>query len=194
MGARFTKGDSTKTTRTLTPLHRSTEPRTHSKGPVPHETPKPRNTMNGMPGHINAHEPDDMGHAKGGSGAGPHREGYIGKETGAHHAREGGKYAPGTEVKSYRKASTGKAGSYKKTDYIGGRHVHTANRGRVGEGAAHKDKTHAVAQGKIAGAGIGHTKAPFGTGKGQHAGRMESLRGKATTSFERKGSKRSVMY
>ena len=210
MDARFTKGDSVQTTRTIPPKVRvAKEPPTKAIGPK--GVPRHGNTMSGMPGHINAHEREDMGGAKGGKGAGPHREGFIGergrKNNEGHIYRDGA----GTQTKDYRKLSTGKAGTYKKADHIGKHDVHTANRGTMTEHVSGSSEATPQSKGHIHRAGIGSGKSQpkFGTGLGHkggrkagstervraagHDGRMERLRGHSKTSSEGRGKSR-LMY
>ena len=98
MAAKFTKGDSIKTTITSSQKH-----------------PPPNvggNTMHGMPGYINAGVSKESGSMKGGKGVGPKREGPIGRKGGSGVERLA-KAAPGMSVKSYKAESTGRAGTLK---------------------------------------------------------------------------------
>jgi hypothetical protein len=100
MAAKFTKGDSVHTTNTTT-----------------HKDP-PRNvggnTMQGMPGHIDAGQSTASGGMKGGKGFGPHKGGPIGQKGGSGAKSMGkAKDAPGTTTKDYKSASTGRAGTLK---------------------------------------------------------------------------------
>lgn len=107
MAAKFTSGDSIKTTRTLS-----------SKSPPPTVRATSHvldtgNTMSGMPGHIKAGMTASEGGARGGKGVGPKREGPIGKR-GSSGAKYMGKSAPGTMTRSYRSESTGHPGRIEK--------------------------------------------------------------------------------
>ncbi len=176
MAAKFTAGDSIHSTRTTDSQHHPKEPKTHSV-----DGPRRGNTMNGMPGYINADQSTDMGGAKGGKGFGPHREGSVGERggSGAKSMGRAGK-APGTVTKNYKSASTGKAGPLKSNTDDGGHHVHTANRSKAfpGKGAP------------VSKSGFGRERAAGIDMKG--GGKMEKLSGKARTSYE--GRRKSMMY
>ncbi len=181
MAAKFTKGDSIASTRTTRSQHHPDEPKTHSV-----DGPRRGNTMNGMPGYINAHQKEDLGGAKGGKGFGPHREGSIG-ERGSSGARSLAKasQAPGMSTKNYKSASTGRAGTIKGNANTGASKVHTRSRGMAGQ------KAPPTAVGKIGG---GHERAAgidLAHAK-QSRGKMESMTGRARTSSE--GRRKSLMY
>lgn len=184
MAAKFNAGESIRTTRaTKNFSHDPPEPKTHSV-----DGPRRGNTMNGMPGYINAHQKEDLGGAKGGKGFGPHREGSVG-ERGGSGAKSMGKdgKATGTMTRSYHASSTGKAGAIKGNATTGEQHVHTGNRSKGMPG----QKAPPTAVGKIGG---GHERAAgidLAHAK-QSRGKMESLSGRAKTSSE--GRRKSVMY
>lgn len=94
MAIAFTRGDSVKTTRTIT------------KAAVGHKG----NSMKGMPGHIKTGQDTSSGGLASSPGMGPKREGPIGKKgsTGAKHFSAS--QARGSADKSYRATSTGPAG------------------------------------------------------------------------------------
>src|SRR5271155_3273469 len=69
MAVKFTKGDSIKSTRFISSQH-PTPNTIHGHG---------HGKAGGMPGYINAHQPQSSAHIKGGNSISPHREGYIGK-------------------------------------------------------------------------------------------------------------------
>lgn len=75
MAAKFTKGDSIKTTHTLTPAKRvAAEPAARN-----HQGMRTDNTMTGMPKAISTGASGSRAGMASGSGAGPHREGPIGR-------------------------------------------------------------------------------------------------------------------
>ena len=183
MGAKFTSGDSIHSTRSTNSQHHPGEPKTRSV-----DGPRRGNTMNGMPGYINAEQSEDKGGAKGGKGLGPHREGSIGMRAGSG-AKSMAKAADakGTVTRNYRTSSTGKAGPLAGNANTGAKHVHTANRTHGMAGG----KAPPTARGRIGG---GHEKAAgidLAHAK-QSRGKMESLRGRAQTSHE--GRRKSNMY
>jgi hypothetical protein len=108
MAAKFTKGDSVKTT--VTTAQKNPPPNVQAKS----HSIKSGNTMSGMPGHIDAGASKDSGGMKGGKAFGPHRGGPIG-EKGGSGAKSMGKAdkAPGTTVKNYKSASTSAPGTLK---------------------------------------------------------------------------------
>ncbi len=191
MAAKFTQGTSlrtTKSTRNFT--HDPAEPKTRSV-----DGPRGGNTMNGMPGYINAHQTESMDNARGGKGIGPHREGSIGKRgsSGAKGMASASE-ATGTVTKSYKSSSTRSAGAIKGNDSTGAHHVHTKVRGSMpGQKAPPTSK--GILGGTVRAAGIdrgsNRRSAGFQAAIG-HAGRMEKLSGKARTSFE--GRRKSSMY
>lgn len=192
MPAKFTQGDSIRTTRaTHNFSHDPPEPKTHSV-----DGPRRGNTMNGMPGYINAHQTESMAHARGGKGFGPHREGSVGKR-GSSGAKGMGKEARagGTTIKSYHECSTAEAGTLKGNDSTGAHHVHTKSKSRMpGQKAPPTSK--GILGGTIRKAGIDNVRskgfqASIGH-NGGHRGRMERLSGSAKTHAE--GRRKSVMY
>lgn len=188
MAAKFTAGDSIKTTRFISAKNPPPNVRTSS------HTLKSGTTMAGMPGYINAHQTEDMGHAKGGKGFGPHREEYIGKR-GSSGAKGMGKGATGTTTKDYKSSSTDSAGSIHGNSNTGAHMVHTKNRTTSMPGQKAPPTSKGILGGTVRAAGIdrGSNKrsAGFKAATG-HAGRMESLSGKARTSYE--GRRKSSMY
>src|SRR5580693_268081 len=108
MAAKFTKGDSVKTT--ITSSQKNPPPNVSGKS----HSLRSGNTMSGMPGHIDAGMSKDTGGMKGGKAFGPHRGGPIGEKGGSGAKSMGkAKDAPGTTVKNYKSASTGSAGTIK---------------------------------------------------------------------------------
>lgn len=108
MAAKFTTGDSTKTTVTTAQKHppRNVEAKSRALDGG--------NTMSGMPGHINAHMSQSSGGMKGGKAFGPHKGGPIGEKGGSGAKSMGkAKNAPGTTISNYKSASTGRAGTLK---------------------------------------------------------------------------------
>lgn len=188
MAARFTHGDSEKTTRNLTA--KSPPPNVHTKSHVLNGG----NTMSGQPGFINAHQTENMGHAKGGQGFGPHREGSVGQH-GKSRAKSMGKGATGTTTSSYHSDSTGSAGTLKHGSKVGSHHIHTSNRSKVMPGQKPPPTSKGKLGGTIRAAGIdrGHNERSAGYQAAiGHAGRMEKLSGRAKTHAE--GRRKSVMY
>jgi|SRR5277367_3994581 len=178
MAARFNKGQSIATTNATREFH----------GPKGLKT---RNTMNGMPGYIDAHEPEDMGGAKGGKGFGPHREGPIGERKGSG-AKEmaKAKNAPGMATKNYKSISTDSPGSLHGNENTGTNHQHTANRTHRMPGQKAPPTSRGILGGTVQRAGLnafkgGGVKASLG-----ESGKMEKL--KARTSSE--GRRKSMMY
>src|ERR1700677_1944410 len=101
MVAKFTAGDSRRSTRTTANMRAQTDAKATS------HVLKSGNTMSGMPGYINAHEPQNMGGAKGGKGFGPHREGPIGERKGSGaRTMAKAKDAPGMSTTNYKASST----------------------------------------------------------------------------------------
>jgi hypothetical protein len=192
MSAKFTKGDSIRSTRTITPMRRvASEPKTHSV-----DGPRSGNTMNGMPGYINAHQTESMDHARGGKGFGPHREGPVGKR-GSSGAKSMGKSgnATGTTVKNYKSASTDSAGSLHGNSNTGGHHVHTKSRGGPMPGQKPPPTSKGILGGTVRRAGLDVKRNERSSGFQAtigHAGRMEKLAGRAKTSYE--GRRKSSMY
>lgn len=162
MPAKFYDGASIKATRTTSQF---------SKVPPPQS-----NSMKGLPGFIATGQDASDAGLKDSRGMGPHREGPIGRHTGktVKGAFDTGKFR-GSSDKSYRATSTGPGGKVE------------SNRGEPGkrrasekEGPQHGKPKTGFHQSNV------HTKhfAPGGVGAG-HPGRMESLRGRAKTSWEK---------
>jgi hypothetical protein len=190
MAAKFTAGDSIKSTREITNQRPKSNARTHS-----HDGPKAGNTMNGMPGYINAHQDESMSHAKGGKGFGPHREGPVGKR-GSSGAKSMGKSKTGTTTPSYHADSTRSAGTLKEPNNTGSNKVHTRSTGGPMPGQKPPPTSKGILGGTVRKAGIDQTKtkgfqAAIGHDTG-HKGRMEHLSGRARTHAE--GRRKSVMY
>lgn len=157
MAYAFTKGDTMRTTRML------------SKPAVNHE----KNSMKGMRGFIKTSQDKSSGGLKDSSGVGPHREGPIGKKTGAtvKNKFDAGKFR-GSSDNSYRATSTGagKVVSNKGTPHArGAKESEGPQRGKSKSGFQQYG---------------GGPKASFRPG-GVGAGKMESLRGRAKFSMER---------
>lgn len=152
------------------------------------------NTMKGMRGFIKTSTDKSSGALKGGSGSGPHREGPIGRKASPGSAHYSGKFADqgkfrGSSDKSYRATSTGPAGRI-----VGNKATPSAR------GASEVERT---PKSPKAGAPQISGARNFGTGKPKAAGtsspktgrsitggdaargKMESLRGKARTSYEK---------
>ena len=158
---RFTQGTSEKTTRTT------------SKPAV-----NPMRGSMGMPGFVKTGQDASSGGLASSKGVGPHREGPIGKRGSSGVLNADTRKAVGSTDKSYRATSTGPGGTVKKDTDIGSR-----GSSRVGgserEGPARGKPTRgAPMYGGTASVGS------RGTGKAS-AGKMESLRGRARTSWER---------
>ncbi len=182
MPAKFAKGQSIQTTNATREFN----------GP---ERMKTRNSMNGMPGYIDAHQREDMGGAKGGKGFGPHREGPIGERKGSG-AKSMAKAAdaPGMATKNYKSASTDSAGTLKPASETGSHKIHTANRTKSMPGQKAPPTSKGILGGTIQKAGIDNARskgfqAAIGRGSG---GKMEKLRGHTQTSSE--GRRKSSMY
>ncbi len=191
MPAKFTQGTSLRTTKaTRNFSHDPPEPKTHSV-----DGPRGGNTMNGMPGYINAHQSENMGHAKGGKGFGPHREGPVGEKggSGAKSMAKAGN-APGMSTRNYKSASTDSAGSLHGNSNIGAKHVHTGNRTHKMPGQKAPPTSKGILGGTVQRAGLNafkgggiHAVVPKGSG-----GKMEKLRGHTQTTSE--GRRKSSMY
>jgi hypothetical protein len=125
MAAKFTSGDDQSTTRRLVAKSPPKNVRTRS------HSLDGGNTMSGMPGYLNAHEPQSSAHMRGGKGVGPKREGSIGRRggSGARELDHAGKAARGTTTGNYKAISTGRPGAIKGNAHTGARHVHTARSG-----------------------------------------------------------------
>lgn len=152
------------------------------------------NTMNGMPGYIDADKSSSMDHVRGGKGVGPKREGPIGHKGGSG-AKSMGKGAPGTTTPNYHKSSTGRAGPIEHDTSSGHEHIHI----RTGSHRpAPPGKPPPTAHGKLPGGRGGDTSHPnkaknmaAAVPKG-HPGRMEKLAGRAK--FHSEGRRKSTMY
>jgi hypothetical protein len=176
MAVKFTKGDSIATTRKL--VAHNPPPSAHPRS----KSPRGGNSI-GMPGYITAHERENMGGAKGGKGFGPAREQDIGERGGSGAKGMGSaKKAPGTAIRNYRSASTGRAGAIRDPNDTGAHHVHTANR-KGGSPAG--GKAPPSARGRVPGGG---RASGIGNSKEGGAGRMEHLRGRT------EGKRKSMMY
>ena len=183
MAAKFTKGDSITTTHTTRQFN----------GPPRMKT---KNSMNGMPGYINAHQTESLDHARGGKGVGPHREAPIG-EKGGSGAKSMAKESKGcgTVTKDYKSSSIRSAGTLKSNTETGAHHVHTKTRGRM-PGQKEPPTSKGILGGTVRKAGIDNVRskgfqAAIGHNAG-HRGRMERLAGSAKTHAE--GRRKSVMY
>jgi hypothetical protein len=185
MPARFNKGQSITTTNATREFN----------GP---KRMKTANSMNGMPGYIDAHQREDMGGAKGGKGFGPHREGPVGEKggSGAKSMAKAGD-SPGMSTKNYKSASTDSAGTLKNANETGSHKIHTGNRTRGMPGQKAPPTSRGILGGTVRAAGIDRQN-PF-KGGGIHAvvprgsgGKMEKLRGHTQTASE--GRRKSSMY
>jgi hypothetical protein len=122
------------------------------------------NSMKGLPGFIKTGQDKSSGGLVDGKGIGPHREGPIGKRGGSGNPdMDAGKFR-GSSDKSYRATSTGPAGRI------------ASNKGEPEKrGSSEKE-----------GPARGKPKSGFHQSVSRgHPGRMESLRGRAKTSWER---------
>jgi hypothetical protein len=189
MAAKFTAGDSAKTT--VTTARKNPPPNVRTRS----HSLRSGNTMSGMPGYIDAHQREDMGGAKGGKGFGPHREGPVGEKGGSGVKRmaKAGK-APGTVVKNYHASATDSPSSIKSNANTGAHPVHTANRQKSMPGQKAPPTSRGILGGTVKRAGLdafkgGGLRAVVPKG---HGGRMEKLAGRARTSFE--GRRKSNMY
>lgn len=191
MAAKFTRGDSEHTTRSLFQQNppKNVKSRSHSL--------ESGNTMSGMPGYINAHQSENMDGARGGKGVGPHREAPVGKRgsSGAKHMAKAHE-ATGTVTKDYRKSSTRSEGTLKDASHTGSHHIHTKTKSHGMPG----QKAPPTSFGSITGQRVGidmkehrakNQEAADHIPRG-HAGRMEKLKGHARTSYE--GRRKSSMY
>ena len=124
--------------------------------------PPQSNSMKGMPGFLKTGQDASDAGAKGGSGSGPKREGPIGEKGHRGASYMDGKKFRGSSDKSYRATSTGP----------GGRIV--SNKGEPERrGASEKEGPSR---------GAPHRGDPM---QHLHRGKMESLRGRAKTSWEK---------
>jgi len=115
-----------------------------------------RNSMKGMPGHIKSGQDASDGGLTNSGGIGPKREGPIGKRGSSGSPRMDTAKFRGSSDKSYRATSTGPAGRIVKAESIGKSEREGPKRGQPSRG--------------------------FHQGG---SGKMESLRGRAKTSWER---------
>lgn len=127
MAAKFTAGDSIRSTRTTARMSPPRNVKTTS------DALKGGSTMPGMPGYINAHEPENMGGMKGGKAFGPHRGGLIGEKGGSGAKSMGKGKAAGTTIANYKSASMRSPGTLKEANATGSHKVHTASRGGSGK-------------------------------------------------------------
>ena len=156
--ARFTQGTSEHTTRIT------------SKPAV-----NPMRGSMGMPGYIKTGQDASSGGLATGKGNGPHREGPIGKKGSSGISNMDGSKARGSMDRSYRATSTGPGGSVKSDTNIG-------SRGSSRLGGSEKE---GPARGKpTRGAPMYGGTASVGGSRGG-AGKMESLKGRARTSWEK---------
>lgn len=187
MAARFTHGDSIKSTRTLSRTNNAgrKEPPAKNHAKLPHH-----NTMTGMPGYIDAHPHVKIDGAKGGHGAGPKREGLIGRHGESERFKA---TSHGTIAKdAIHGEHKGHVGGIKSNLKDGTHHLHTKNVSHKMTNPGSPPTSHGKIPGGGKHAGIGHSAgAKFGTGVGQ-GGRMEKLKGSVRTASE--GRKKSVMY
>lgn len=155
MASRFTQGASEGVTRTITK-----------------KAVDPRPGMHGMPGYVKTGQDASSGALTGGSGMGPKREGPIGKKGGSGSPNMDAAKFRGSSDKSYRATSTGPGGTMKGDTAIGSKGG--SNRGgSSSEGPARGKPTSGAPM-------YGGTAAsPGGRGK------MESMRGRAKTSWEK---------
>ena len=154
--ARFTQGTSEHTTRIT------------SKPAV-----NPMRGSMGMPGFIKTGQDTSSGGLASTKGSGVHREGPIGKRGSAGIKNMDTSKARGSTDKSYRATSTGPGGTVKRDTDIGSRGSSRSG-GSEREGPQRGKPTRGAPQYG------GTAAAPSG-----HKGRMESMRGRAKTSWER---------
>lgn len=188
MAAKFTAGDSIRSTRTTASMHPKPNVRTRS------HSLEGGNTMSGMPGYINAHQTESMDHARGGKGFGPRREGPVGKRGSSGAGHMGKSDATGTVTRSYKASSTDSAGSIKGNQNTGAYHVHTKSRSGPMPGQKPPPTSKGILGGTVRRAGIDvhqERSAGFQAAIG-HPGRMERMKGRARTSAE--GRRKSSMY
>ena len=166
MPARFYEGASLKSTRSIS-----------QEGKV---APPQSNSMKGLPGFIKTTADTSAGGLNKQKQVGPHREGPIGKRSKSGGEHFTGKYADngkfrGSSDVSYRATSTGPAGKV-----VSNKSAPIARPAKEGEGPKRGKPTSGFHQSTV------KTKsfAPGGVGAG-HPGRMESLRGRARTSYEK---------
>lgn len=157
MASRFTQGTSEHTTRIITK-----------------KSVDPKPGMHGMPGFVKTGQDTSAGGLANMKGSGPHREGPIGKKGSSGPLYADQRKFRGSSDKSYRATSTGPGGSVKRDTDIGSR----GSSGRGGserEGPQRGKPTRGAPQ-------YGGTASVGSRGSG---GKMESLRGRAKTSWER---------
>lgn len=158
MGVRFNAGQSVHTTKT-----------TRNFGAAPSRAPD-GNTMKGLRGFIKTGQDVSDGGLRDSRGVGPKREGPIGTRAKPGDAHYTGKYADngkfrGSSDKSYRATSTGPAGKV------------VSNKGTP------QSRGKSESEGPSRGAP--RAGKPM-QGKGGFNGKMESLRGRALTSYEKR--------
>lgn len=157
MASRFTQGTSDRTTRVT------------SKPAV-----NPMRGSLGMPGFVKTGQDTSSGGLANMKGNGPHREGPIGKRGSPGVKTMDANKARGSSDKSYRATSTGPGGTVKRDTDIGSRGSSRSG-GSEREGPARGKPTRGAPQ-------YGGTASVGSRGGG---GKMESLRGRAKTSWER---------
>jgi hypothetical protein len=156
VASRFTQGTSERTTRITS---------------KPAVDPKPG--MHGMPGYVKTGQDASSGGLASSKSVDAHREGPIGKRGSAGVKSMDGNKARGSMDKNYRATSTGPGGSIKANTAVGQKGSSRTG-GSEKEGPARGAPTRGAPQ-------YGGT-APSPKG---HAGRMESMRGRARTSWEK---------
>jgi hypothetical protein len=177
--ARFTKGDSIRSTRTPTAIN----PPPNKSGHSPNL--RSGSTMPGLPGFIDAHDPKDYAHARGGRSMGepPAAGRYIGKRgaSGVSHMDNASSRSAGTMVKGQSLTKDRRPGSYKQN-------THTGSFGS--NKLTHQGEGGTTAAGSIPGGGKGGARWGKGvrqTGtqgrvSGLSGGTMESMKGRAKVS------------
>jgi hypothetical protein len=157
LASRFTQGTSEHTTRIITK-----------------KSVDPKPGMHGMPGFVKTGQDASSGGLANMKGSGPRREGPIGKRGSAGLKAMDSSKARGSTDKSYRATSTGPGGTVKRDTDIGSRGSSRTG-GSEREGPARGKPTRGAPQ-------YGGTASMGSRGSG---GKMESLRGRAKTSWER---------
>ena len=183
MAAKFTRGDSMRTTHVLTAKNPPREAHATTRG----QSPRKGNSI-GMPGFIETGGDKSFAAVKGGRGVGPMREQDIGRR-GSSGARSLAKArdSMGMSTGNYKRESTGRPGRIEEGDLTPA-HRNTASRGDSAKG----DGAPPASRGRIPGGGrnAGMGNRPEGGARG---GTMESLRGRAKA-FGERGGRRSRMY
>lgn len=141
----------------------------------------PMRGSKGMPGYIKTGQDTSSGGLTTSSGTGPKREGPIGRRgSSANIDKMDAQKARGSMDKNYRATSTGPGGTIKANTTTGKRGGSASIGSNRGEGSARgAPKGGAKMYGGTASMGS------RGTGGGGHAGKMESMKGRARTSWER---------